>query len=286
MDIDAANVRHMRDEISEAQNEIKGTPTYQGSITQETLLALLDMPNLEEVDLEHIMRTRELLPTDDRERAEQLVRSRKFQDWVVAPASRELLVHGDLEGTHYVSALSFLCSTLIESLKEMNQFLPLIFFCGRHVDDNDVHAGGRGMIKSLIAQLLRQRSFDTSLLDREVNISLVKEGDIKQLSALFGWLAHQLAEDVTLFCFIDGIKYYERDQYSDDMGEVLRSLLDLTEDRNMHNTFKILVTSPSETKIVRQAFDNECILSMAGQPRTGTGFSKSRVGRQLEGAFV
>jgi len=232
------------------------------------------------------MRTRELLPTDDRERVEPLVRSRKFQDWVVAPASRELLVHGDLKGTQYVSALSFFCSTLIQSLKEMNRFLPVIFFCGRHIDDNDVHAGARGMIKSLIAQLLRQRSFDTSLLDREVNISLVKEGDIKQLSALFGWLARQLAEDVTLFCFIDGIKYYERDQYSDDMGEVLRSLLDLTEDRNMHNTFKILVTSPSETKIVRQAFDNECILSMAGQPRTGTGFSKSRVGRQLEEAFV
>lgn len=45
------------------------------------------MLDLEEVDLEHIMRTRELLPSVDRERVEQLVRSRKFQDLVVG-ASR------------------------------------------------------------------------------------------------------------------------------------------------------------------------------------------------------
>jgi hypothetical protein len=71
------------------------------------------------------------------------------------------------------------------------------------------------------------------LLDREVNLSRVQEGDIEQLCALFGWFARRLLEGMTLFFLINGIKYYERDQYSVDMAQVLRYLLDLTGDKNM-----------------------------------------------------
>lgn len=59
------------------------------------------------------MRTRELVPGDDQERVEKLVRSRKFQDWVVTPSfsgpSRARRSEGNPLCLRLVVLLFYLC---------------------------------------------------------------------------------------------------------------------------------------------------------------------------------
>lgn len=140
-------------------------------------------------------------------------------------------------------------------------FISLTFFCGRHLDRNEAIAGGRGLIKSLISQMLVQYSFDTTILDGRM-IQDALNGDLGALCALFRSLAHQLPSGITLVCLIDGIKYYERADFENEMGEALVHILNLLQAPNMASTVKVLVTSPLETKIVRVAFSG-CILSMS-----------------------
>ena len=250
-------------------------------IHQEALLQLMDLQDSPaQSDMETIAQQAGRLPPQHREKAEQLVVVTQFQDFLAALESRVLLLHGDFEGTHYLSALSVFCSTLVRSMEGMDRLLPLVFFCGRHL------GGGAGwlMIRSLLSQLLQRHNFDTSTLHRELSLDRIQAGDLSELCALFGWLVRRLPESTTLLCLIDGIKYYERPEHADGMGLVLSGLLDLTLDPEMRAVFKILIASPAPTTIVRQhpAFQGgRNTLSLAALPELGLGPSKFRLARQL-----
>jgi len=235
--------------------------------------------SLAQNDMDTIAQQAGRLPSHHREKAEQLVVVTEFQDFLTALESRVLLLHGDFEGTHYLSALSVFCSTLVRSMEGMDRFLPLVFFCGCHLD-----GGGRLMIHSLLAQLLQRHDFDTSSLHHELSLDRIQAGELSELCALFVWLARRLPQRTTLLCLIDGIKYYERPEHADGMGLVLSALLDLTLDTEMLAVFKILIASPSPTTIVRQhaAFQGgRNTVSLAALPKLGLGPSKFRFARQL-----
>jgi hypothetical protein len=259
-------------------------PLFEVYIRCGDLWNLLDLSRIELSDAEHISTKREFLADRDRAQAEQLVQGSKFKIWMVIPTSARLLVHGNF-GMHEVSALSLFCSTLTQTLRVKTRFLPIAFFCGSHIAEGDQGSGGRAMIKSLIAQLLSQQDFDTRLLHLSINTGLIQQGDIGELCTLFGWLVRGIPEDITLFCMIDGVVFYERDWFLDDMSEVLAYILQLVSDGTVTAAVKVLVTSPTKTHIVRQAFGDDLILSMAAMPRTGWGSSKLRLERQLNGRF-
>ncbi|RMJ07753.1 hypothetical protein CDV36_012649 [Fusarium kuroshium] len=206
-------------------------PNTRYYISPEELWRLLSVPSLEVEDSEFVNSRAGLLPSDERAQTEQLVKCRQFLEWAVSPTSTRLLVHGDFEGRPYVSALSLFCVTLFESLKESpSRFIPLIFFCGLHVNAlTDPHAGGRALIKCFISQLLRQRPFDTSALQTD-DEEVVRRGDISGLCNLFWWLVAQLPADQTIFLLIDGVGYYEREDFEVDTGHVLDALLTPRED--------------------------------------------------------
>ncbi|KAI1075124.1 hypothetical protein F5B20DRAFT_560861 [Whalleya microplaca] len=274
----AAQVSFYRAHTPNNLADIEAAPTSPGS-----LLTLLNTPQLDIFDVERIMRSKESIPAEDRARAELVLRAPKFHAWTVAPTSRELLVHGDFKGTHYISGLSLFCCSFLQAIRNTGRFYSLVYFCGCHIGSNDAFSGGRGMIKSLVSQLLSQRMTEAGPPGSDINLNLIKVGDIGQLCNLFGWLLRRIPQDAPVFCLVDGIRYYEREQYLEDMAQVLRYLLDLTCDETIQCVFKILITSPSETTIVRQAVDEDSILSMAPQPRTGQKFSHIRFARHMEG---
>ncbi|KAJ2981093.1 hypothetical protein NUW58_g6778 [Xylaria curta] len=249
--------------------------------TREDILKLLDTPAFHIDDIEHIKQTRELIPNEDRARAERLLSAREFRSRIVAPSSRELLIHGDFAGTRPVSGLSWLCCSLLQALQQTGRLHGMTFFCGRHLDATDQHAGGRGMIRSLLLQLLGQQQ-SYNLPTQGIEWKLIQTGDIQSLCLLFEAILRQFPPDSVVFCIVDGIKYYERDQYLQEMSEVLRFLLDLTQDGRLQCVFKILVTSPSPTTVVRHAFDQDWIISMVSLPRNTDKSSSSRVYRHLE----
>ncbi|KAH9903911.1 hypothetical protein F4778DRAFT_71921 [Xylariomycetidae sp. FL2044] len=261
------------------------SPSYvtYNPIIREALIAILDTPDVVLSDIEHIWRTRELIPAEHRSRAERLLAARQFQTWTLSPGSSELLIHGDFDGIHYVSGLSWFCCSILRALSDDSRFGNLAHLCGRHPDERDPIIGGTGLMRSLVSQLLRQYPVDLSHLEQDINLSLVKSNHADQLCNLFSWVLYRLPQDSVVFCLVDGIKYYERQEYLEDMSEVLRHLLDVRVDRRVKCVFKLPVTSPSSTRYVREAFEEECIISMTSIVRTGEHPSDVRVARCFEG---
>ncbi|KAI1129504.1 hypothetical protein F5Y10DRAFT_264043 [Nemania abortiva] len=252
-------------------------PTTPGQIrvNQEALEMILDIPELDIQDMRQIEAEASKMDPDQRAQAEDIVKTQQFKGWVISPTSSKLLVHGNFSGLPiYSSALSLFCISLTTHIRDRERFYSLVFFCGLHLhqseNSEESHVGGRAMIKSLIAQLLRQYEFNT----RSMPGGILPLTEINELCALFGWLVGQLPPNITLVCFIDGIEYYERDEYLQEMEEVLAYVLELIIESKIAVDFKVMVTSPGRTRIVRQPFEirndgNEILSLVPGSDKWG-----------------
>jgi hypothetical protein len=244
--------------------------------------------------MEFIMDRAGSLPFEDRGRAEQVVATPQFRDWMVNREATKLLVHGDFDSAEYVSPLSFLCTNIVQALRSRSGFVTLVFFCGRHASRDGENIGGVALIRSFIAQLLRQYPSCPSTLDPNISLNEVETGNLRQLCELFSILARQLPPTMMLVCAIDGIMFYERSDFWKDMDEVLVALLELAEDDvRMKAPVKVLLTSPKETRSLSEFFQSSgALLSMAPIPHTGRGPTRSGVaggvarqlGRELGGS--
>jgi len=221
----------------------------------------------------------------------------------VTRAPRKLLLHGDFQrlysggGPRYVSAVTRFCATLISALRAWPEhYVPVVFFCGSHVERDDPHRDGRAMVRSFIAQLLRYGTvgsgpveFDGELrraqerdggADVKSVLQAVAQGkDIKtsRLCGLLAWLVRRLPRGVTLVCLVEGVSHYETDDHEDDLLRVLGRLLGLMRDKSVTAVVKVLATSATTTDSVQAAFvtddddESSCLLSLAETRPTGQG---------------
>ncbi|EXJ72273.1 uncharacterized protein A1O5_04777 [Cladophialophora psammophila CBS 110553] len=262
-------------------------PPYESAaqrhIDPQDLLDWINIPNVADSDLKFINEKRQIrVPMNEQARAEQLIQVRQLKDWMVSPTSSQLLIHGDYQGKQDISGLSLFCSSLAQSLvARAPQYIPLVFFCGLHTDRNvDDYTGGLAIIQNFICQLLCQFDFDKKLLANDVGEDRIRDGDIGKLCSLFELLVKQLPSTVVLFCLIDGIVYYERKEFVNDLGLVLVTLLKISEQSDQA-AVKVLVTSPTVTTSVRKPFPHDLILSMASMAHSDKVASKWRLERQL-----
>ncbi|KAI8627131.1 hypothetical protein F5Y19DRAFT_477692 [Xylariaceae sp. FL1651] len=264
-------------------------------VDQRELWSLLDIYDIDTADMEGIEEKGKWLPSQDRARTEQIVHDQKFQEWIVSPESTKLMIYSNFSGLMMeTSALSLFCTTLAKAFRARKRYLCLVWFCGRHLgyddesdsgssdsedefdeefnlehdEEDDYNPGTRQrvikrMMRSLIAQLLCDYDFGPKhLLPPSVDPDVIEEGhSLSQLRRLFGWLVRQLPEEVTLFCLVDGIVFYEREDFEDPMLDVLGDLLELTASNDVLAAVKVLVTSPRPTSTVRAGFEDENINS-------------------------
>jgi hypothetical protein len=250
----------------------------------------LDISNAEEIDMDVISDSAALVNRRDQGRAEQLVSHPKFRQWVVKTSPAELLIHGHMRPSRTsVSPLSLFAASIVGSLRNIDRFCSIAFFCGQHTDSDDPLTGGAGIIKSLIAQLLAQRCFDDADLahiSQRVNLSLLKRDTekIQELCKLFALLVRRLRSDTTLFCVLDSVNLYEGEEYMQDMyvDRVLNDILSLTQDKNVKAHVKILFTSPTDTNMIRKGFQQKDILSMSGRLSVDKHFSNRRMSQNLQ----
>lgn len=212
----------------------------------------------------------------------------QFRDWIVTPNSRRLLIHGELPrqslATWHVSPLSHFCAMLMHMLRERENYIPLVFFCGCHVEPEDGNIGASAMMKSLLAQLLQQVPFESLTLDGSVDINCLSDSscNISKLCDLFGWLVHrQLSRDHTLVCMIDGVGFYETDEFEPDVLAVMKMLLKLSEEtvhedgdgELLRGDIKVLITTPFATDTIQELFEDMdgssemTFVSMSGLPK-------------------
>lgn len=237
---------------------------------------------------------RHSIPFRERRKADLIVITSQFRTWMVSSKSTELLVHGDFRGPRsdsaHISALSVFCATLTQTARAQSgqQHIVLVFFCGCHVERDDQHRGGKGIVRSFIAQLVRSLLFDTGVqqvgqpqLDGQKDAEkIIRKGNLSQLYQLLGRLVKLLPEGVTLICLIDGISHYETDEFEDDVLEVLEFLLGLVRSGGMAAAIKLLVTTPTTTDVVQRCFkedDEASFISLAEVRDLGQGLGLSQL---------
>lgn len=242
-------------------------PKPQPSLAE--ILGLLKVPELEKTDVRYILDKRYQVDTRSRGRAEAGFLSTTFRRWLTKPKSTELLVHGgwgdDCVGAE-PSGVSLLAATLVQVLATREQYIPLAFFCGQHTDRDDEHVGGPAMVKSLIAQLLRQHDFTSfaGLNEEGIGLKQIRKGSVKTLCKLLSWLVRQLPGDLKVIYIIDQIGKYESDPQETKMLAVLETILGQVHDSGLSCTVKVMATSDEATDLVRDMFrdDDKCQLDL------------------------
>ncbi|GAP85104.2 hypothetical protein SAMD00023353_2200330 [Rosellinia necatrix] len=285
------------------QSPYLSSKTEMLSINQDDLWDLLDIFDIDTTDLETIEEKGKQLPIQDQARTEPVVNNQLFQDWIVSPRSAKLMIYGDFSPFHMAaSALSLFCKTLANAFRDRKRYLCLVWFCGLHLGDNDesdtdsnesegdfddqldgvydkeddYNFGTRKrvierMIRSFIAQLLCDYDFGPGhLFPPDVDPDVIGQGQsLSQLRRLFIWLVRRLPEEITLVCLIDGISFYEREEFEDPMLDALGDILELTASEDMGVAVKVLVTSPRPSVTFRMGFeDGNASLGNAGETRT------------------
>ncbi|KAA8909066.1 hypothetical protein FN846DRAFT_943266, partial [Sphaerosporella brunnea] len=204
--------------LHEVQLQSRHAVTSTTYISQLKLLELLATdPNIASADREACVHAGQAFKMATQDRAGWLMQSEKTEIMV-------RLIHGNHEPLK-ISPVSYLCAMLVESLEKLKPALVLYFFCGSHTQSRDPLSNAYALLKSLLAQLLSQHTFDTSFLQ-----------------------PYDLDSTVALFCIIDGISFFETSQREPAMHAVLDKLLALARGDTMGTVFKLLVTSPATTK--------------------------------------
>ncbi|KAL6858457.1 hypothetical protein J3F83DRAFT_750862 [Trichoderma novae-zelandiae] len=256
-------------------------------INSSSILDILNIPrDLDSVDLQAVKDYSYRLPRKYHARAVQVTQTREFRQWIVTPTPTRLLIHGDFSlhalDSGRVSPLSFFCFLLVHMLRARERYVTLVFFCGFHVDEEDCNVGGAAIMRSFIAQLLRQMGPSFIPLDRSIDLDSVaqEDCDISKLCDLFVHLVRQqLHRDRTLVCIIDGVGEYETDELEPAMMAVMKTLLQFRKpaeqgngaEPSSHGDVKVLATTPFATEAVRELFlsedgDGDEFLTMASFP--------------------
>ncbi|KAF2621313.1 hypothetical protein BU25DRAFT_463806 [Macroventuria anomochaeta] len=242
------------------------------------------IPDIDIVDLQQVFHSDADLMLEDRGRAQQVLSSPLFRDWLLGSGSTKLLVHGDFDTTNRVTPFSALCATLTQAFRMTPGNIGLIFFCGSHLL-GDEYSGGVWMIRSLVAQLLHQYSQPFIDSDAGIDMDQVARGDMPALCALFDVLVRQLPSATTILCIIDSINEYEDKEYLQKVEDIILTLLNLVDERSRGGArIKLLFASPQPTTEVRKIFDVEpgTLLHMQQLPLTGESMHSSALQERLE----
>lgn len=230
--------------------------------------------------------------------AEQVAGSRQFQRWLERPDSSGLLIHGGIEPPADIFGLSQFCMSFAHVLeKDPRRFIPLVFCCGLHTrpssndcgqlagyNENDQpryghselpripDTGGRAIFMSLIHQLLHKLpDFGCTAIDAtSQELHEIQSGDLEALKTLFGRLVHTVPEGVAVCCLVDGVEYYERNEFWNDSEFALMQICLLADLRETRASFKVLFTTPTHTRDVKEWFPEERVLGMKWMNRGDT----------------
>lgn len=209
-------------------------------------------------DVENMLVQREAIEEPIREQGTWLLHSRRFQEWVASKKSEALLVDGNAEGleSERISPMSTLCAAFIRSFKELRHSAPcqLSFFCGLHTASVDDLSGPRGLMRSLLTQLLWNYQFHFDFVNSHDHRVLLENHELSHLCEAFKNLIYQLPAHTIVFCIVDGISVYERANLEDELKIVASMLHDLSLDPHLGCFFKLLLTSPNQSRHFKKFF--------------------------------
>ncbi|KAI9882570.1 MAG: hypothetical protein M1823_005680 [Watsoniomyces obsoletus] len=226
---------------------------------RDRLLGCLDIDlALAHHELDRAFRQSQTLDPHLHSQASWLLGSVMFQSWLTANTAGILLVEGNFDGYGMgrISPMTLLCCLFIKTLMSVETARVLYFFCGLHNSPTDPMMGPRGLLRSLVAQLLMTTDPDLRFINSRHWWEQLQRHDIHHLCHLLWELMRQLPERV-LFCVIDGASLFELQGWSDEMQQVVRLLHDMSIDTSLDVMVKVLLTSPGRCRSIKQVVPPE-----------------------------
>ena len=201
-------------------------------------------PNDYSHDIECSSRQGQHLEASSHSRGQQLIRSAQFQAWITKGSSGSLFVDDAAHAApQRISIMTFACAMILDSLQD-EPAIPIHHFCGLHTAHDDPLQGPSGMMRALLAQLLRAHSFHVGFSDANKYHQL-QHFSLKRLCDLLVDTIRQLPSDVVLFCVVDGPSLlYDKQAGMKECQFILETLIFLTQDLKVEAVFKVLVTNP------------------------------------------
>jgi hypothetical protein len=263
------------------------TPAPSWCLSPQALRRLIDAPDIDLEDMEFVDDRKADFRQGEVARAEQVTQTSHFQNLAVSPLSAKLLVQWDSRPPRTfagISPLSAFCSSLTRTLRRTERFLAVVWFCGRHADPTDggQYLGVQALLVGMIDQLLRQHEFDTGALHAEVSLPGLQARDLRELTRLLAWLVRRLPRTATLYFIVDGVAFYERDEFWDEAFDVFTQLLRLCGDETVSAAVKVLFTSTPGSDIVREGFEDDFILNVENMSSFGWAPNEERIARELD----
>jgi hypothetical protein len=187
--------------------------------------------------------------------AQSLTKTPEFQRWLASHRPDLLLVDGNAytPGPGRISAMSVFCAVLVLGLMKSKKHIVLHFFCGQHTTTHDSMSGPKGLMRSIISQLLYSgKQFDIDFIDSRTYRESLEAQSLPHLCDIFCKLIEQLQLDTSVFCIVDGVSLYEADQWLDELCCIFETLNALVENEHLQPVFKLLFTSPFASRRLGQ----------------------------------
>lgn len=249
----------------------------------EELLSMLSVDAQHAIDdLIEVVSQKPFLETDAAMLANGVLKDDRFRYWLAGPSSGTLLIE-DFEATSRVGVysptaiFSGMLATGIPTLSRQDNKLAYMtcFFCSLHSDPADRLSGPRGMMRSLIYQLVHSVSQED--LDR-INLSFIREHPhlrddllrhkIDALCHIYCTLVCQLSRRGMVFCIIDEISDMETETHNwrREICYVVEHLRQLAcQVGDGRPAFKLCMTSSGRTEdICSLVAEDECVSPRAG----------------------
>ncbi|KAI0112504.1 hypothetical protein GGR51DRAFT_43890 [Nemania sp. FL0031] len=206
----------------EYQRSRQPSPIGGPSLSVFDLLRILDVDHRHATDdLSFVLKQAARMSSEEKGRARWLMRTPNFHHWMKVPQHSLLLVDGAMMPER-VSPMSVLTATLVASLLQTPASIAIYFFCGKNldVDAEDELGGPSGMLRSLITQLMLQINPSPNLsgINSHEFLHDCYRRHFPALCEVLRLLVEQIPPQTTLYCFLDGVSWYEREHW---VGELL-----------------------------------------------------------------
>jgi hypothetical protein len=256
-------------EVRRLSRQVKALQKAAVSLTRDDLIAIM-MSNGGSAtqDLDKMLRVSESteLPMTSHV-AKAIIEGRPFQDWLSKDAPAALFIE---DGSSQVSSrmcnpLSLLGSILVDNLRNKEPAIALHFFCGLHTSRRkDSAPGPQGLMRSLLCQILQLFPVNLDFISSRRYRDQLESYDIRSLCDCFRKLVEQLPVDAVLICIVDGISFFERQEWGEACGIAIQDLRDLVYEDELGPVFKLLVTSPVRSRHIARLFPAHCRLLISG----------------------
>ncbi|PON25356.1 hypothetical protein TGAM01_v205650 [Trichoderma gamsii] len=189
---------------------------YAQALTESDIINLLQTPD-PIGDADRILRKESLMSDEALGYATLLRQKRQFKEWLSSDWPSLVLVDGCSRGESVgrTSPMSYFTASFASSLIRAEAGIVLQFFCGHHIDPQQENSGPKGLLRSIISQLLLYpKSYNLSLdfVDQSL-YDAVAASNTEALCFFFERLFWQIQPDTIIYVLIDSISDFESDFY-------------------------------------------------------------------------